>query len=136
MDIPNLSYSEFVSLSLSCITTLFSVNIAVFTLTVAFLLNKKELLKLILKQIQDGGISLSLTNKYNSAREYISKMRYITTVAAAGIISSIIGGLIYLVFLLMPKTYWILIILIPILLSTFCCGLSLFKLLVWYFKTQ
>lgn len=136
MDFPNLSYSEFASLSLSCITTLFSVNIAVFTLTIAFLLNKKEMLKLILKQIQDGGISLSLSNKYNSAREYISKMRYITTVAAIGIISSVLGGLIYLVFLFIPQTYWILIILIPILLSGLCCGVSLFKLLVWYFKNQ
>ena len=136
MDIPNLSYPEFESLSLSCITTLFSVNIAVFTLTIAFLLNKKEMLKLILKQIQDGGISLSLSNKYNSAREYISKMRHITTTAAVGIISSVLGGLIYLVFLFIPQTYWILIILIPILLSGFCCGISLFKLLVWYFKNQ
>lgn len=136
MDIPNLSYSEFTSLSLSCITTLFSVNIAVFTLTIAFLLNKKEMLKLILKQIQDGGISLSLSNKYNSAREYISKMRHITTVAAVGIISSILGGFIYLTFLFIPRTHWILIILFPILLSTLCCGLSLFKLLVWYFKNQ
>lgn len=98
MDISNLSYSEFTSLSLSCITTLFSVNIAVFTLTIAFLLNKKEMLKLILKQIQEGGISLSLSNKYNSAREYISKMKHITTVAAVGIISSILGGFIYLAF--------------------------------------
>lgn len=136
MDFPNLSYSEFESLSLSCITTLFSVNIAVFTLTIAFLLNKKDMLKLILKQIQDGGISLSLSNKYNSAREYISKMRYITTVAAVGIISSVLGGLIYLVFLFIPQTYWVLIILIPILLSGFCCGVSLFKLLIWYFKNQ
>lgn len=136
MDFPNLSYSEFESLSLSCITTLFSVNIAVFTLTIAFLLNKKDMLKLILKQIQDGGISLSLSNKYNSAREYISKMRYITTVAAVGIISSVLGGLIYLVFLFIPQTYWVLIILIPILLSGFCCGVSLIKLLVWYFKNQ
>lgn len=136
MDFPNLSYSEFESLSLSCITTLFSVNIAVFTLTIAFLLNKKDMLKLILKQIQDGGISLSLSNKYNSAREYISKMRYITTVAAVGIISSVLGGLIYLVFLFIPQTHWVLIILIPILLSGFCCGVSLFKLLVWYFKNQ
>lgn len=136
MDFPNLSYSEFASLSLSCMTTLFSVNIAVFTLTIAFLLNKKEMLKLILKQIQDGGISLSLSNKYNSAREYISKMRYITTVAAVGIISSVLGGLIYLVFLFIPQTYWILIILIPILLSGLCCGVSLLKFLVWYFKNQ
>lgn len=136
MDISNLSYSEFTSLSLSCITTLFSVNIAVFTLTIAFLLNKKEMLKLILKQIQEGGISLSLSNKYNSAREYISKMKHITTVAAVGIISSILGGFIYLAFLFMPQTYWILIILFPILLSALCCGISLFKLLVWYFKNQ
>lgn len=136
MDFPNLSYPDFTSLSLTCVTTLFSVNIAVFTLTIAFLLNKKEMLKLILKQIQDDGISLSLSNKYNSAREYISKMRYITTVAAVGIISSVLGGLIYLVFLFIPQTYWILIILIPILLSGLCCGVSLYKLLVWYFKNQ
>lgn len=136
MDVPNLSYPEFASLSLTCTTTLFSVNIAIFTLTIAFLLNKKEMLKLILKQIQDGGISLSLSNKYNSAREYISKMKYITTVAAVGIICSTLGGLIYLIFLFMPRTYWILIILVPIFISSFCCGLSLYKLLVWYFKNQ
>ena len=136
MGVPNLSYPQFMSLSLSCITTLFSVNIGVFTLTIAFLLNKKDMLKLILKQIQDGGISLSLSNKYNSTREYISKMRYITTVAAVGIIGAILGGLLYLVFLFIPQTYWILVILIPILLSALCCGVSLYKLLVWYFKNQ
>lgn len=136
MGVPNLSYTEFMSLSLSCITTLISVNIGVFTLTIAFLLNKKDMLKLILKQIQDGGISLSLSNKYNSTWEYISKMRYITTVAAVGIISAILGGLLYLVFLFIPQTYWILVILIPILISSLCCGVSLYKLLVWYFKNQ
>lgn len=136
MDISHLTYSEFESLCLSCITTLFSVNIAIFTLTIAFLLNKKESLKLILKQIQDGGISLTLSNRFNSAKVYISKMKSITTTAAWGIITAVVGGVVYLVFLIIPHTYWILVILLPIILSSSCCLFSLSKLLIWYFKNQ
>lgn len=133
MTIPNLSYSEFESLCLTCLTTLFGANLAVFTLTISFLLNKKEYLKLILKEIQDGGISLTLSNKFSSTKEYISKMKFITSVAAIGVISSVFAALVYIIFLFLSHSYWILIILIPIVLSALCCVASMVKLLLWYF---
>lgn len=134
MTIPNLSYSEFESLCLTCLTTLFGANLAVFTLTISFLLNKKEYLKLILKEIQDGGISLTLSNKFSSTKEYISKMKFITSVTATGVICSVVAALVYIVFLFLSHSYWILIILIPIILSALCCVTSMAKLLLWYFK--
>ena len=134
MTIPNLSYSEFESLCLTCLTTLFGANLAVFTLTISFLLNKKENLKLILKEIQDGGISLTLSNKFSSTKEYISKMKFITSVAATGVISSVVAALVYIMFLFLSHSYWILIILIPIIFSALCCVASMVKLLLWYFK--
>jgi len=136
MEVLQLSYQELESLCLTSITTLFSANIALFTLTIAFLLNKKESLKLILRQIQDGGISLSLSNRFNSAKEYISKMRFITTIAAFGIVLSILGGLLYLIFIFLPHTYWSLIILLPIIGSGICCVIALAKLLIWYLKNK
>lgn len=134
MTIPNLSYSEFESLCLTCLTTLFGANLAVFTLTISFLLNKKEFLKLILKEIQDGGISLTLSNKFSSTKEYISKMKFITSIAATGVICSVVAALVYIVFLFLSHSYWILIILIPIILSALCCVASMAKLLLWYLK--
>lgn len=134
MAISNLSYSEFESLCLTCLTTLFGANLAVFTLTISFLLNKKENLKLILKEIQDGGISLTLSNKFSSTKEYISKMKFITSVAATGVISSVVAALVYIVFLFLPHSYWILIILIPIIFSALCCVASMVRLLLWYLK--
>lgn len=130
----HIGYDHYMSLCITCITTLFSANVAVFTLTIAFLLNKKDALKLILKQINEGGISLTLSGKYNAAKEYVRKMKYITTVAMVGVILSSIGGIAYLTFICMPHTYWALIILVPILMSTICCGISLYKLFYWYFK--
>lgn len=134
MAILNLSYMEYESFCLTCLTTLFGANLSVFTLTIAFLLNKKESLNLILKEIQNGGISLTLSNKFNSTKEYMAKMRFITSIAAIGIISSIIAAVIYVVFLFLPPTYWALIILIPIILSACSCITSTIKLLLWYLK--
>lgn len=134
MEVLHIGFDNFMSICLTCITTLFSVNISVFTLTVAFLFNKKESIKLILKQINENGISLSLSGKYNAAQMYIQKMRFITTTALIGVILSIIGGFTYIVFLFIPHSYWALIILVPIILSVFCCGISLSKLFYWYLK--
>lgn len=134
MIIPNLSYTEFGTLCLTCITTLFGANLAVFTLTISFLLNKKENLRLIVKEIQNFGISLTLSNRFNSAKEYIVKMRFITSVAALGMVCSIVAAIIYVLFLFIFPTYWFLIILIPIILSILSCGISIVKLLLWYLK--
>lgn len=129
-----LTYTEFETLCLTCLTTLFSANISIFTLTIVFLLNKKETLRLLLKQIQETGISLTLSNKFNSAQEYIAKMKYITTVSIMGFCSSIIAGIVYIIFLFFPHSYWILIILVPIFASGSCCLVSIGKLLMWYLK--
>lgn len=136
MVISHPTYQEFESLCLTCITTLFGANLSVFTLTIAFLLNKKEEKKLVSKDILDGGISLTLSNRYNSAIKYIGKMRVITTCAAIGIISSIVAALVYIVFLFLSHSYWFLIILIPIIPSILCCGISIIKLLLWFFKKK
>ena len=129
-----LTYIEFETLCLTCLTTLFSANTTIFTLTIIFLLNKKETLRLLLKQIQETGISLTLSNKFNSAQEYIDKMKYITTVSIIGFCSAIIAGIVYVVFLFLSQSYWILIILIPIFTSGSCCLIAIWKLLMWYFK--
>ncbi|HJH77858.1 MAG TPA: hypothetical protein OIM43_12810 [Prevotellaceae bacterium] len=129
-----LTYTEFETLCLTSLTTLFSTHIAVFTLAVTFLLNKKETLRLIIQQIEDGGISLSLSNKVYSAKKYIAKMSYIVKISIWGICTSFIAGIIYILFLFLPHSYWILIILIPIIISGICCVISIIKLLIWYLK--
>lgn len=134
MIIPNFTYSDFETLCLTGITTLFGANLAVFTLTISFLLNKKENLNLTLKEIQDSGISLVLSNRFNSMKEYIAKMRFITSVSAVGIVCSIVSAVTYVVFLFFPPTYWFLIILIPIIISTLSCFVSIVKLLLWYIR--
>lgn len=56
----NLNFDAYLSLCTTISLSLLGVGVSVFTLTTAFIISKKDVLRNILKQIEIGGSSISL----------------------------------------------------------------------------
>lgn len=72
-------YKDYLSFILTISTTTLSIGVSVFTLTTAFIVNKRDALKEIRDNVQNGGISLRLAKQIKNAQTFLKKMKGITT---------------------------------------------------------
>ena len=91
------TYKEFLSLCMTIATALLSVGVSVFTLTTAFVVSKKDSLNELGRQVEEGGQSLTLARRMNALRSFIKKMKFVTKISMAVIVSSILSILLVVI---------------------------------------
>lgn len=128
-------YSDILSSCLSVLIGGLSITIAIFTLATAFIINKRDMRNELEQQINEGGISLTLSRRIKTTNNFINRMRKITNNSIGATIIFIIGLLAYVVFQLIRPSWWIgiLITIVGIgVIYTLCVIVLLF---LWYRKT-
>lgn len=127
-------YLDFLSFYLTLSTTLCSVGVSIFTLTVAFIVSKKDSLKQLNSDMTKGGTSLSSAYRRQSLQKFIKKMRKITTSSMWLICFSIISIFIIWILKLCPPSNWLYIVLPFIIVALVFLFLSICRLCAWYIK--
>lgn len=100
-------YTDILGACLSLLTGGMSIVIAIFTLSVAAIISKRDIRNELEQQIEDGGVSLTLMRKINAASNFINRMRRITNNCIAACIVYVIGIIAYIVFRCVNPTCWI-----------------------------
>lgn len=127
-------YLDFLSFYLTLSTTLCGVGVSIFTLTVAFIVSKKDALKQLNSEIIKGGTSLSSAYKIQSLQRFIKKMRKITTSSMWLICFSIMSIFIIWILKLCPPSNWLYIVLPFIIVALVFLFVSICRLCAWYRK--
>lgn len=72
------TYKDFLSFCMTIATALLSVGVSVFTLSTAFVVGKRDSLKELAEQVEEGGQSLTLARRMNALRKFIKTMKSVT----------------------------------------------------------
>lgn len=129
-------YSDILSSSLSIIMGGLSMAIAIFTLATAFVISKREVRNELERQINEGGVSLTLTRRVKATNTFIKRMQKVTN---NSIIASIIltAGLIaYVVFRALQPSWWVCILIAIVGIGIIYILIVIVILFIWYLKTR
>lgn len=131
----DILYSDILNSCLSVLMGGLSVVIAIFTLTTAFIISKRDMLKDLEQQINEGGVSLNLARRISATNTFISRMQKITKNSIIATIIFVVGLILYVVFCFLQPSWWI-----GLLISTTGIGIVyalyiIVLLFIWYRKT-
>ncbi len=127
-------YLDFLSFYLTLATTLCGVGISIFTLTSAFIVSKKDLLKQLKDEINKDRISLSYAYKIQSLQIFIKRMKEVTTSSIWLISFSLISIITICILKLCQPNNWGHIVLLCIISAFVFLFVCLYKLYSWYRK--
>ena len=100
-------YQDFINSYISIASTLLSLGVAIFTLSAAFIVTKKSLLKEYQKQAEVGGMSLTIMRNIDSTKDFLKIMRIITKRSIVTIISSAIAFVFAILFNFIEIGYFV-----------------------------
>lgn len=103
----NTLYSDILNSCLSVLMGGLSVVIAIFTLTTAFIISKRDMLKDLEQQIDEGGVSLNLARRISATNTSISRMRKITNNSIIATAIFVVGLILYIIFCFLQPSWWI-----------------------------
>ena len=103
----NTLYSDILNSCLSVLMGGLSVVIAIFTLTTAFIISKRDMLKDLEQQIDEGGVSLNLARRISATSTSISRMRKITNNSIIATAIFVVGLILYIIFCFLQPSWWI-----------------------------
>lgn len=127
-------YNDFLSIVLAISTTLLSIGISIFTLSTAFMVGKKDLLKEVSEKISQEGNSLTLSKKHQSLKKYVSVMRSISKNAIFNSASSIVSIVMVLVFRHFSSSIYVYVVYLPMVISVVFTCICIYQLLKWFLK--
>lgn len=120
------------SLCLTLATTFLSIGIAMFTLSVAFIDSKKQELQNTYNECENNGISLSLSRKINSLRNFIKIMNGIANLSLCNSICNIVTIVLSIIFG-QTNCLGVFYLILFLMLMGICFTIqSLWKLFRWY----
>ena len=128
-------YTDILGTCLSFLMGGLSIAIAIFTLSAAFIISKRDMRNDLEQQINEGGVSLSLTRRINAINTFINRMRKITNNCVGACIVFVVGLIAYIVFRCLPSTWWIMCLVGIIGAGMIHTLYILYLLFRWYFKT-
>lgn len=129
-------YADILATCLSFLMGGLSVIISIFTLSTSAIISKRELRNDLERQIEEGGVSLTLTRKIKAVNTFINKMRKVTDNSIAVCILFLIGIIAYVIFRFISPTWWIMS-LVGIVVGSIIYTLFVIYLLVnWYITTS
>lgn len=123
---------SFNSLWLTLATTFLSIGIAMFTLSVAFIESKKLELQNAYNECENKGISLSLSRKINSLRNFIKIMNRIANLSLWNIFCNFVTIVMSIIFGHTNCSGIFYLMLFPMLMNIWFTILPLWKLFRWY----
>lgn len=129
-------YNDYLSFILTISTTMLAVGVSVFTLTTAFIVNKRDALKEINDDIQNGGVSLTLAKRIKNAQIFIARMKNITNKSIwlmAVSLATLIGASIFKLF---TPTNCVHILFVGIITIFFLLLLCMLQLCRWYLNNK
>lgn len=115
-------------------STLLSLGVAIFTLSTAFIVSKRNLMSEYQKQVEKDGISLTLMRKIDGTKDFLKKMRNITKSSIIIIANATIVFALCICFNYINIGGWIHVLVIPITISTVSTFYCIRKLFIWYRK--
>lgn len=129
-------FNEILNYSLDIAVAVLSISISIFTLSTAFIVDKKAQIRILGEKIKELGQSLTYAYELQACRNFIKKMRKIadTAILAAG--SSVIILLLYIVFRQIESTFWIFSIVCIDVITLIFLALSIGHLSKWYIKQK
>ena len=127
-------YEDYLSFCFTIATTMFASGISVFTLTVAFIANKRDTLKTLTTNAHQSGISLIIAKQIYAVQQFIKKMKDITNQAIYAIGISVCSTLLYCIFKCINPTVFVHILGVSILIAVLFVCVCLYKLCIWYYK--
>ena len=127
-------YADLLSFYLTLATTLCGVGVSIFTLTVAFIVSKKDSLKQLNSELSQSGISLSVAYKRQSLHGFIKRMGKVTTSSMWLVCFSMMSIVIIWVLKLCPPSNWLYIVLLWIIVAFAFLGICVYRLSIWYIK--
>lgn len=128
-------YQDFINSYISIASTLLSLGVAIFTLSAAFIVTKKSLLKEYQKQAEVGGMSLTIMRNIDSTKDFLKIMRIITKRSIVTIISSAIAFVFAILFNFIEIGYFVHLLAIPVVFGGFGAFSCLKNIFNWY-KSQ
>lgn len=127
-------YIKVFEYALTLSITMLGVSVSIFTLTISFIVSKRDTLNEFSNQIKQGGPSLSLTRKAQIARNFICNMKKITNLSIVTIVSSFISIIGCIIFNQLQPNYYSCIIIAIVLFAVVTFIVCLCKLFKWYLK--
>lgn len=103
----DILYTDILNSCLSVLIGGLSVAIAIFTLTTAFIISKRDVLKDLEQQVDERGVSLNLARRIKATNTFISKMRKITNNSIIATAIFVVGLILYVVFCFLQPSWWI-----------------------------
>lgn len=129
-------YADILTTCLSFLMGGLSVIISILTLSTSAIISKRELRNDLERQVEEGGVSLTLTRKIKAANTFISKMRKVTDNCIAVCILFVLGIIAYVIFRFINPTWWIMC-LVGIIGGGIIYTLFVIYLLInWYITTN
>lgn len=127
-------YKEYLSFCLTISTTILSIGVSIFTLTTAFIVNKKEAILELHREVEKGGISLSLSRRIQVSQNFIRKMKQVTRFALYAIAVSLILLVSICFFRALQPTNIAYLLSIIMIVGAIFLTISLISLFRWYLK--
>lgn len=127
-------YEDYLSFCFTIATTMFASGISVLTLTVAYIANKRDVLKTLTIKAQQSGISLTIAKQIDAAQRFIKKMKGITNQAIYAIGMSGCSTLLYCIFKSINQTVFVHILGLSVLIAVLFVCVCFYKLCIWYYK--
>ena len=128
-------YSDILSSCLSIIMGGLSIAIAIFTLTTAFIISKREVRNELERQINEGGISLTLTRRVKAINTFIKRMRKVTNNSIIATIILTAGLIAYVVFRALLPSWWVCILVAIVGTGIIYTLIVIVILFIGYYKT-
>lgn len=129
-------YADILATCLSFLMGGLSVIISIFTLSTSAIISKRELRNDLERQIEEGGVSLTLTRKIKTANTFINKMRKVTDNCIVVCILFVIGIIAYVIFRFIKPTWWIMCLVGIVGGGIIYILFVIYLLLNWYLKTN
>lgn len=115
-------------------STLLSLGVAIFTLSTAFIVSKRNLLSEYQKQVEKDGISLTMMRKIDATKDFLKTMRNITKNSIIIIATATIVFTLCIYFNYINIGCWIHVLVIPTTISAVSTFYCIRKLFLWYRK--
>lgn len=128
------NYTDYLSFCLTISTTIFASCISILTLSIAFISNKKDLLKQLLYSQEQKGTSLTLAKQIGATTKFIMTLKEITNKSILTLAISVISILLYCLFKLLQPTCVIHVLSVSIIISIYLMSICVFKLCKLYYK--
>lgn len=128
-------YSDILSSCLSIIMGGLSITVAIFTLATAFIISKRDVRNELERQINEGGVSLTLTRRVKATNTFIKRMRKVTNNSITATIILTTGLIAYIVFRVLQPSWWICILVAIVGTGIIYTLIVIVILFIWYHKT-